>query len=348
MIEPEKILIIRLSSIGDVLLATPLIRILRKRFPGSKIDFVIKEQFKELISLHPYLDTIYTYQKEATDNSLKEIKQRIKAQKYDVIFDIHKNFRSHYLRTGSKAEHIYKFKKFIFKRWLLVHLKIDLYKRIIPVYQRYIDSGRKLGIEYDEQGLDIFIPDSIRNTINNAWDKIPGSKDDLVIGIAPGASLMTKRWPVEGFRTIIEQLLETYPQARILLFGDKNDQAITRELMSNENSRIFDVAGKYSLLETAALLDYCDLVVTNDTGLMHLASALKKKVVAIFGSTTEQLGFFPCNKEAIVIQNNKLKCRPCSHVGRQECPKKHFKCMLEISDADVLKAIYLLINSGGD
>lgn len=348
MIEPEKILIIRLSSIGDVLLTTPLIRALKTRFPDSKIDFVIKEKFKELVLYHPYLNTIYTYQKKESQNSLKEIKRRIKAQKYDIIFDIHKNFRSLYLRSGSRAGKIFKFKKFILKRWLFVHFKIDLYKKIIPVCQRYIDSGKKLGLEYDEQGPDIFIPDSIRDRIDQQWDRTLNSKDDLIIGIAPGASLKTKRWHVEGFRTVIDNLLETFPQARILLFGDKNDQEITAQLMSDGNHRIFDMAGKYTLPETAALMDYCDLIISNDSGLMHLASALKKKVVAIFGSTTEHLGFFPCNKEAIVIQNNTLKCRPCSHVGRRECPKKHFKCMLDIPAADVLKAVYLLINSGGN
>lgn len=348
MIEPEKILIIRLSSIGDVLLTTALIRTLKKRFPNSKIDFVIKKQFKQLIAWHPSLNTIYAYPKKGTKNSLKEIKHRIKAQQYDIIFDIHKNFRSLYLRSGSKAGKIFKFKKFIFKRWLLIHCKIDLYKQVTPIYQRYIDSGRKLGIKYDERGLDIYIPESIREAINQQWEKILASHTNLIIGIAPGASLKTKRWHVDGFKTVIAQLLEKYPQACILLFGDKNDQEITRELMVDTNPRLFDVAGKYSLLETAALMDYCKLVITNDTGLMHLASALNKKVIALFGSTTEHLGFFPCNKEAVVIQNNNLKCRPCSHVGRSECPKKHFKCMLEIQAADVLKAIHLLTNSGGD
>ncbi|MBD3287889.1 hypothetical protein GF337_03720 [candidate division KSB1 bacterium] len=348
MREPEKILIIRLSSIGDILLTTPLIRILKKRFPNSKIDFVIKEKFRELISHHPALDIVYSYHKKEREKGLKKIKERIRQQNYDIIFDIHKNFRSIYLRTAVGAGDIFKFKKFIVPRWLMVHFKINLYKKMIPVYQRYINSGEKLGIEYDDLGLDIYISESIRDKLRQQWNADLEPEKNLVIGIAPGAGFETKRWHAEGFRAVIEDLLATHPEARVLLFGNVKDRQITQNIIWNDHPRVFDVAGKYSLMETTAMMDYCKLVITNDSGLMHLASALKKKVVAIFGSTTEHLGFFPCNKEALIIQNNALKCRPCTHVGRKKCPKKHFKCMLDIQAVDVLNAAHLLINSGGN
>ncbi len=122
-------------------------------------------------------------------------------------------------------------------------------------------------------------------------------------------------------------------------FGDHHDKIITSKIKLNIGEDVFDVAGRLSLMETASLMNLCHLMVTNDTGLMHIATALKKKVVAIFGSTTEELGFFPCALDSLVVQNNNLNCRPCSHVGRNECPKKHFKCMTDIKPQDVINAI---------
>jgi len=126
---------------------------------------------------------------------------------------------------------------------------------------------------------------------------------------------------------------------RIILFGSRPDREIVKSFSIEKPQFVLNTTGELSLLETAALMNHCDLVLTNDSGLLHLTSALKKKVVAIFGSTTEQLGFFPYVTEHIVVQNNSLKCRPCSHIGRKKCPRRHFKCMKEITADHVISAI---------
>lgn len=335
----RNILIIRLSSIGDVLLTTPLIRILNKKFPGSHIDFVIKKEFHELIAHHPALSEIYVFDKHADGNSLADIRKKVRLKKYDYIIDIHKNFRSYYLSCFVNAGKIVRFRKYLLKRWLLVNFKLNFYKHIIPVYQRYLDV---LNLQDDNKGLDIYIPRPITDRIERDWHHRLTGKQHMVIGVAPGASFDTKRWHIEGYKEVVQYLSNTL-NSTIILFGNHSDSAVTSQL-GGDNMNVFDCAGKLSLSETAAVMNYCTLVLTNDSGLMHMAAALKKKVVAIFGSTTEELGFFPYAKEYRIIQNNSLNCRPCSHVGKTKCPKNHFKCMSELNADEVIREIRSMID----
>lgn len=342
MFIPNKVLIVRFSSIGDIVLTTPLIRAIKEKFPHCIIDFIIKDEYTELITFHPLLNKIYAFDKQKGIAELSKIKKQIRQEKYDIIIDIHKNIRSIYLRSFIRAKQIVTYKKFIFNRWLLVHLKLNRYQKIIPIYQRYIDCMKNFELVYDDQGLDLFIPPTVTETIQKRWQT---HDNHLICGIAPGASFKTKQWSLDGFIEISNYLLNKY-NAKIFLFGDKLDHEITSQITSSiKNNHLIDLAGKLSLLESAAMMNFCQLVITNDTGLMHIAAALKKKIVAIFGSTTEELGFFPNAKQFVVLQSNDLICRPCSHIGRNTCPKKHFKCMRDISADKVKQAVDFLLLS---
>lgn len=341
----KKVLIIRLSSIGDIILTTPLIRVLNKKYPDCKIDFVIKHQFRDLIAAHPAVSRLYVYKKNDERYSLKKIRKLIREERYDIIIDIHKNFRSVYLRTCANAGKVVQFKKYAFKRWLLIKFKLNMYDHIVPVYQRYIDSLKDFDIEYDHKGVDLYIPEHYLNSIDHKWRSIIESIEGPIIGIAPGASYLTKRWMPNGFQNVARRLLQQHGDASIIFFGNTDDRRITDSILAglqDYSDRIFNMAGELSLMESAALLNYCSYVITNDTGLMHMATGLKKKVVAIFGSTTRELGFFPCSNDAAIVQNVYLRCRPCSHVGRHECPEKHFKCMKDITPDHVIEAFELL------
>ncbi len=323
-----------MSSIGDVLLASPLIRILQKNIPDCSIDFVIKERFKELVAYHPGISKIHVYDR---GRSLRAIRQQIRAERYDTIIDIHKNFRSIYLRTGVGADHIATFKKYAIRRWLLVHWKLNFYKTIVPVYQRYLNS---MHLTYDGAGLDLYIPDDVKEKVASNWSMLRG---EPIVGIAPGASFMTKRWLTEGFIEVIRHLTDQL-NATVILFGNEDDRTLTSEIAGSVRGRVHDAAGRLSLLECAALIERCSLVITNDSGLMHMATAMKKKVVAIFGSTTEELGFFPLPGSSMIVQHAGLRCRPCSHIGRHRCPEKHFKCMKEIAPERVIEAVHRLFS----
>ena len=341
---PNKILIIRLSSIGDVLLTTPVIRYLKKKFPDSQIDFVVKKQFVDLLKYQLNINHLYLYDKNDEVNSLKKIRGQIREQHYDLIIDLHKNFRSYYLTTGSGAKDIVRYNKGVFQRFLLVKFKLNFYRTIIPIYQRYLNCLNRYEISYDGQELDIFINEETETRVVEKYSDFLNYSPGLTIGIAPGAKHATKQWTVEGFSSVINNFVRN-KNARIVLFGSDAEQEIVQSLSIDKSPLVLNVCGKLSLLETAALMNHCDLVLTNDSGLTHLAEALKKKVVAIFGSTTEELGFFPYTTQYTVVQNENLKCRPCSHIGRKKCPKGHFKCMKEISaDDDVIKAIEELLH----
>ena len=334
----RKILIIRLSSIGDVLLTTPAIRVIKKKFPEADIDFVIKKQFSDLLTHHPDVHHLYIFDKNDDNFSLKKIKKQIACQRYDLIIDLHKNFRSYYLTTFSRARRIIRYRKFSLRRFVFVNFKINLFKQITPIHQRYLLPLNALGVFDDSDGLDIFLSKKEQSSIEKKYKDFLSQPYKLILGIAPGASYFTKRWLPEYFEKVICHFAQK-SEIGIILFGNKQDRELIDFLNIKGYRNVLVAAGELSLLETAALLDKCHIVITNDSGLMHLSSALRKKLIAIFGSTTRELGFFPVTKDAIILENSDLRCRPCSHVGRNNCPKKHFKCMVEIHPQQVIEAV---------
>lgn len=340
---PAKILIIRLSSIGDVILTTPVIRLLKKKFPASTIDFVIKKEFAELVAHHPGINRCYVFDRRQNWKSLQEIKQDILRMQYDLIVDLHKNFRSYFLTIGSHSRRIVRYRKEAIARFLHVKFRLGHFnKNRLPLHLRYLKALAPYHLHDDGEGLDIYWDSQMTDPVVRNYAPFLERDHRLIVGVAPGASFATKRWMPEGFAAVIRYLVDQR-RARVMLFGNQHDHEIARKLTPINREAIVDTTGRHSLLETAALMQWCDLVVTNDSGLMHLAAALKKKVVAIFGSTTEELGFFPYTTEHIVVQNRSLSCRPCSHVGRNRCPKKHFRCMMEIAPEQVIQAIEALL-----
>ncbi len=328
----EKILIIRLSSIGDIVLSTPLIRLLRKKFPFAQIDFLIKKEFAELLKFNPHLTNLIEFDASKGFKELLRLKSQILKERYDLIVDIHNNLRSVFLRTFSGAK-VLKVDKRVFKRLLLVKFKINLYKNIIPVAERYIETVSQLSIKNDNQGLELFVPNDV---LDLSKDKINFSNSERYIAIAPSAKHETKRWLPERFAEVGDKLSENF-NAKIILMGGKEDEQRCKLVESMMKNKPINICGKTSLLESAGILSLCEMLITNDSGLMHIASAMKTKVVAIFGSTVKELGFFPYGTKSIVVEKP-ISCRPCSHIGRDKCPKKHFKCMREIQVSDVYNA----------
>ena len=151
--------------------------------------------------------------------------------------------------------------------------------------------------------------------------------DEPYLCLAPGAAHYTKRWPAGYFLQLSKMLVQKY-QIKIAILGGSEDREIGTSLA--QPGQIFDLTAKLSLLESAVILSKSLAVVTNDSGLMHMATAVKIPVLAIFGSTVREFGFFPYRGQSIVLENKRLSCRPCTHIGRERCPKKHFDCMLKI------------------
>ncbi len=338
----KKILVIRLSSFGDIVLASPLLRALRTTYPLAQVDFLVKSQYADLVKFNPYITSVLEM-RVGDWSELQLLLNRIQAERYDLVVDLHNSLRSRYIRLLSKATRTVVINKRVFARFALVKFKINLYKAVIPVTERYFETCEPFSVQDDNKGLEVFVPDQTIETISSFMSKYKLERYKVVVGFAPAAKHATKRWLPERYIELGTAIAKEY-NARIIIFGGKEDETYCDDIaqminMQTGTHTAETLAGKLSLIETAAVLDYCNVVVSNDTGLMHLAQARGKKVVAIFGSTVKEFGFFPIASLSNVLEANEVECRPCSHIGRAECPKGHFLCMNSIQVDDVAKAV---------
>lgn len=321
-----KFLIIRLSSIGDVILTTPLVRCLRAQYPGSEIDFLIKKEFSVVLSNNPHLSKIITFDKKDGKKELRRVKQLVKQNKYTHILDIQQNIRSIYISLGLGAR-VTGYSKKLLSRDLLIRFGINTYHEIKPVYLRYFEAASKLGVAYDGQGTEVFPPDSeIRNIAELMLNNNLHLKPLLVI--APGAQWENKRWPESGFASAADEFCAR-TGAQAVLIGGPGDAEICAGVEQLMKNKPLNLCAKLSLMGSAAVLGRAAMVFTNDTGMLHMAQAMKAPVVAVYGPTTQELGFFPMPQNSRVAETS-IACRPCTQKGLHSCPKTHFRCMNDI------------------
>ncbi len=325
----KKLAVIRLSSLGDVLLTTPLIRSIKKSYPQIKIEFVTKEQYKDLLIHNPYLSKIYPYKTDDYNYKILFLNE-LRKQNYDMVIDLQKNLRSREIVGTLKVETA-TFNKRSLEKFLLVKFKINKLKNAPQIPVRYAEDIDDFNL--DDEGLDLFLPAEISSSL---------SRSDNYIGIAPGSRHFTKMWPTEYFIEFGKILIkEGY---KVVLLGGTEDKEICTEISDAVEGSI-NLCNEDKLFQTAADMKKCSVLICNDSGLMHVGCALKVPVLVIFGSTVKEFGFTPYKNKNLVIENNSLSCRPCSHVGRSSCPKRHFKCMTEIKPAAVFDKLKILLNS---
>ncbi len=334
--QASKKLLIRLSSAGDVLLTSPLLKLLKEREPDAEIHFVVKEQFADLVRLNPNISRIHLVQDGADAHRLERMRQDLVREKFGITLDLHNNFRSIYLRRGTAPE-VRVISKDIFRRTLLVKTKINLFSRIRPVALKYAQTYDKSISTVPRP--EIFIPSEAVEKAYMMWHST-GSDDRHSVFLCPGARHFTKRWPVEYWKNLANKLQKA---CRVVLLGGHDDVDMCRKIQ--DGTDIVNFCGTLSLIESTAMLEQASVVVTNDSYLMHAANALGKKVVAIFGSSVREFGFFPYGIKHRVLEVGGLSCRPCSHIGLESCPKGHFKCMLETKSEAAEEAALSLLNS---
>ena len=318
----NRILIIRLSSLGDILLTTPFIRAIKTQFPNIKIDMLIREEYADVLKQNPFIDNKFLLKK--NDKSNIDLIERLRINNYELVIDLQNNLRSKKVVSLLKIKCV-KFDKRSFDKFLLVNFKINKLREAPQIPIRYSNTIQNLKL--DEQGLDLFTDKSANTELSG--------KNNL-IGFCPGARHFTKRWPKEYFVELGNRLKQN--GYRIVLFGGKIDKEICAELVDKISGAI-NLSNNDELLQTAADMKLCKAVVCNDSGLMHTASATGTKVLAIFGSTVKEFGFAPYNCRNLILENNLLTCRPCSHIGRSDCPKKHFDCMKSIEPEFVFEKL---------
>lgn len=320
----KKILVIRFSSIGDIVLTTPVVRCLKNQIQDVEIHVLAKKKFSNLYKTNPYVDKVYEY-----DDSLKKNIQELKLENYDYIVDLQKNKRSVRVTRALRCPHS-SFPKLNFKKFLLTAFKINTMPDI-HIVDRYFKAVEKLGVKNDCQGLDFFISEKNDYPIS----ELPANFQDGFYAFVIGGTYKTKILPAVKIVEVIKKL-----QKPVVLLGGPDDIERADEVLSSvDNANVISLAGKIKLEQSASLVKKAKSVLTNDTGLMHIAAAFHKNIVSVWGNTVPELGMYPYlpkePEKCHIVECKNVRCRPCSKLGFKECPKRHLRCMMEI-DSDVI------------
>lgn len=333
-----KFLIIRFSSIGDIVLTTPVIRCLKKQVATAEVHYLTKAAFLPILAANPYVDKIH-----CLDNDLDRVIDALRTEDFDYVIDLHHNLRTLKVKRGLKKQS-FSFDKLNIKKWLYTNFKWNRMPAV-HIVDRYLDTLKTFGIKNDGAGLDYFIPaaDELKP------GDIPTSHQAGYIGLVIGAALATKQLPLHKLETICREA--RHP---LILLGGPEDAETARKLAAIDPIKIYNACGLFNLNESAGLVRQAKLIVTHDTGLMHIAAAFKRPIVSIWGNTVPEFGMAPYYGDNylhhyrqglfgdlphLIMEVKGLSCRPCSKIGYNKCPKGHFKCMEQQPIDEIVRTI---------
>lgn len=325
-----KVLIIHAGTIGETLLITPIIRILKTE-RDAEIHLLLPRERNVILDENPYYDQIIH-----SDERAFKLRKRVKNESYCYIIDLRNDLTSFFICLGNSKNRLV-FKRHLLKRWFYSKMKINWLPNKHLVDQ-YIDLLEPLKIKGDNLGLDFYIPE--KDEVENAW--LPKSHQNGYAAVAIGATHATRKLPVNRLIELCDRINKP-----IILIGDNEDQEVANEIESffeqgtpeeeeaieelNKKAIIFNACGKFNFNQQASMLKNASWVFTHDNDHMHIAAALKKQIYTIWGNTTPHFGMYPYRTQFTVFENNKLSCRPCAFGGYANCPKGHFKCMNDVT-----------------
>jgi heptosyltransferase II len=326
------VLAVRFSSIGDVLLTTPLFRAIRHRHPAARITVLTKQAYAPLLSHNPHIERVIEVDPE---RSLASVAAELRAGQYTHRLDLHDSLRSRMLRALVPGRWgIYP--KHRLARALLIYAKRDRYRDRRPVAERYFSAAGDLDVEPDG-GPPEFVLAAESEREAGGWLAQAGvGQGRPLVAVAPGAAHATKRWPLDHWRTLLRRLVGQGFDVSIV--GGADDATLGTELSRLTEGRVVNAAGVFGLQGTGALLRRSAALVSGDTGVMHMATGLGTPVVALFGPTVEAFGFFPYTGRASVLELA-LSCRPCSSKGGPRCPLGHHRCLVDIDPEAVYRRV---------
>ncbi len=327
--ERLKFLIIRFSSIGDIVLTTPVLRLIKSKYPDSELHFVTKQKFKDVVALNPHIDSLHLL-----GDSLSECIDELKKTEYDYVIDLHNNFRSKRVRRNVKSKHVSWLDKLDIRKFLYTTFKINRLPDV-HITDREVDTLKDLGIQNDNAGLEYYISDEDNAKAMELTSALP----DGYVAFVIGATYYTKRMPADLIAKIADNLVKP-----VVLVGGPGDADAAKTIGSLcKNNRMLDLCSKLPLNVSAGIVKNATLVIAHDTGLMHIAAAYKKDIITLWGNTVPEFGMYACEpgEKSMDFEVKNLKCRPCSKLGHHRCPKKHFDCM-------ALQPIDKIINTAND
>ena len=319
-----KVLIIRFSSIGDIVLTTPVVRCLKQQHPEVKVHYLTKSAYYQVLAYNPYIDKLHLF-----DDNLDKVIEELKNEDFDFIVDLHNNLRTTRVKKALDVPSS-AFPKLNIKKWLLTNFKL----RLMPdrsIVERYFEAAKEINVHNDGKGLDHVVPDTMKVGTND----IPMSHWNGYIGCVIGGSYNTKKLPVAQWKKFCE--IVPYP---VILLGGPEDRSDGDEIAQQDTVKIYNSCGKFNINESAELVKYAKVIISNDTGLMHIAAAYQKPIISLWGNTSPDMGMFPyygfnnlkdrIAPQSAIVENTSLGCHPCSKLGYNKCPKKHFKCMNDL------------------
>jgi ADP-heptose:LPS heptosyltransferase len=324
-----KFLIIRLSSIGDIVLTTPVVRCLRNQYPDAEIHFLTKQTFRGIVASNPYINKVHLL-----GDSFELMLHELKTEEYDYIIDLHNNLRTLRIKRFLKGVKSFSFNKLNVEKYIYTNLKVNLLPKK-HIVDRNLETVASLGVVNDGKGLDYFIPD----TDKIGKTDIPTSHQFGYIAIVIGAALATKKMPLHKLTALCTAI--NFP---IILLGGKEDVEEGKAIAATDDVKIYNACGKFNLNESADIVGAAKLVITHDTGLMHIAAALQKPIISVWGNTVPAFGMYPyygklSAQHFDAVEVNKLWCRPCSKIGYAKCPRGHFKCMEQIAVNEIVNMV---------
>lgn len=327
-----KFLIIRFSSIGDIVLTSPVVRGIKQQVENAEVHFVTKRKHAGLVTSNPYIDKVFLL-----DESVAELVDELEKEQYDYVIDLHQNIRSNRIKRSLKCPS-FSFNKLNWQKWLMVQFKINK----LPshhIVDRYLATVSVFDVQDDKKGLDYFIPE------DEAFKKedLPAPFQSGYVAFVIAGTYFTKKLPAEKVSAICQDI--PYP---VILLGGKEENEVGELVLSQSKGNVLNYAGKISLNQSASLVREARIVLTNDTGLMHIAAAFRKKILSFWGNTIPEFGMVPyrADKASERLEVKGLKCRPCSKLGHQKCPKKHFRCMQEIDEKRAVEWVLENYSSG--
>ncbi len=333
----SRILIIQTAFLGDVILCTPLIKATRELFPESFISFLLIPETENVLDNNPHLNQILVYDKKGVDRGLTSffrMVKRVKNGDFDLTIIPHRSSRSALLAYLARIPERVGFDK---------SAGSVLLTRKEPYQNGWHEVDRNL----------LLLNHFNRRPVDKTPELFPSSEDyfyvsqllrdlgiregDKLVAIAPGSVWATKRWLPERFAEVSDRLIKE-AGARVVFLGSKEDEKLCLYIADLMQQRPAILAGRTSILESATIISQCKVVLSSDSAPVHIASAMKKPTVAIFGSTIPGFGFAPYG-EGNVILEKKMECRPCGIHGKNSCPQKHFRCMTEITTEEVFEVL---------
>jgi|TARA_R110000737_G_scaffold61221_1_gene88268 lipopolysaccharide heptosyltransferase II len=330
-----KILVIRFSSIGDIVLTTPVLRCLKNQLEDVEIHYLTKTKFKSLVENNPNISKVITI-----ENSIEEVLPELKRENYDHVIDLHNNIRTLSLKRKLGRPNA-SFKKLNVQKWLLVNLKMNKMPDV-HIVDRYIETVQDLGVKNDNLPCEFYISSENEVDVKAQFDL----EQNQFVGAAIGAQFATKTLPTEQLIKILSKINEPI----VLLGGPEDEQKAKDIVIGLPRKEIQNLCGKLNLQQSASVVKQCKVLLTHDTGLMHIASCFEVPVVSVWGNTVPELGMFPYYPQKpdlySIHEVKNLSCRPCSKIGFQTCPKKHFKCMMDQDLGRIIESMRVMAERG--